>query len=161
MTEFGHEDPVFLSVGEAARRLGVPERTLRRYLDRHRPYLPTRRNGRVLMVDAGALPTLATIRDAYRRGLTAEQVEARLRDAGLPVTIEAAPAEALPHPAAEALIRLAKVAADLQAELQQTRQELAATRQAMERLLEMQEQQRPAEGRGRGLIARLRRMLGK
>lgn len=161
MTEFGHEEPVFLSVAEAARRLGVPERTLRRYLDRHGPYLPTRRNGRVLTIEATALPTLATIRDAYRQGLSAEQVEARLRDAGKPITIETMPAEALPHPAAEALNRLVEAVAGLQAELQQTREELAATRQAVERLLEMQERQRGAEGRGRGLISRLRRMLGK
>lgn len=161
MTEFGHEEPAFLSVAEMARRLGVPERTLRRYLARHGPYLPTRRNGRALAIDAAALPTLATIRDAYRRGLSAEQVEAELRDAGKPITIETVPAEALISPAAEALSRLVEAVAGLQAELQQTREELAATRQAMERLLEMQERQRPAEERGRGLISRLRRMLGK
>jgi len=160
VTEFGHEEPAFLSVAETARRLGVPERTLRRYLDRHGPYLPIRRNGRAVMVEVSALPTLATIRDAYRRGLSAEQVEAELRDAGKPITIETVPAEALISPAAEALSRLVEAVTGLQAELRQTREELAATRRAMERMLEMQEQRhQPAEEGRKGLVARLKRIL--
>lgn len=149
----------WVSVAEAARRTAVPERSIRRYVDRHSHWLPTDRRGRALMLDAEALPTLQRIRDLYAGGLNADQVEEALSQA-LPRTLVAAATDRhVAEPMTETIQRMA-------AEIQETRR-------LMERMIEEQERRDrelqqwldsrlpPAEAKRMGLIARLKRMLGK
>jgi|GEM_PF-5744217 len=68
-------EPAWLSVTDAAERLGVPARRLRRYLDRHASAIETRRTGRKHLVAERSMATLARIRDLYREGATAQDVD--------------------------------------------------------------------------------------
>lgn len=70
--------PAWLSVSEASARLGVPARRLRRYLERHGGAIETRRTGRKHLIAAGSMAALARIRDLYREGATAEDVDQAL-----------------------------------------------------------------------------------
>ena len=51
---------------------GIPERSLRRYLERHGTLLPARRQGRTLQVATEALPVLRRMRELYDSGMSAE-----------------------------------------------------------------------------------------
>jgi len=70
--------PAWLSVSESSAWLGVPARRLRRYLERHAGAIETRRTGRKHLIAARSMATLARIRDLYREGATAEDVDRAL-----------------------------------------------------------------------------------
>lgn len=90
--------PTALTVPEAAWRLRVPERTLRRYLQRHGRHLPTGMTGRTHWLPPETVQLLRTVREQYRRGATVAAVDAALaamaggqRDPAPAVGLEAAP----------------------------------------------------------------------
>jgi len=68
----------WLSLTDVSHTTGIPERTLRRYIDRHGAYLPTQRQGRVYRLAATALPIVQFIRAQYLAGESEESVQQRL-----------------------------------------------------------------------------------
>ncbi|MFQ5959478.1 MAG: hypothetical protein ACE5LF_08935, partial [Alphaproteobacteria bacterium] len=73
-----------------SRTLAVPDRRLRRYLDRHTEFVRSRRTGRKHLIASDAIPTLVRIRDLYDEGATARDVDAALASTRLPVAPERA-----------------------------------------------------------------------
>jgi len=167
----------WVTVPDAAREMGLPERTLRRYLDRHGGYVRTRRSGRSVLVAAEDLPVLGRIRQLYAAGRTEEGVEEALA-AEYPRTLTVADARQAVTPAeafevlqaavaemrremAETLARQAEEIQRLRAEVEQARAEAAAAAEALRRLEEREaERQRREEERARKLdelLAELRR----
>lgn len=63
------------TLSEAARELALPERTLRRYLDRFNPWLPVRRRGRERVLDAESLDVLRLVREHLVAGRSMAEVE--------------------------------------------------------------------------------------
>lgn len=113
----------WVSVPEAARVTGIPERTLRRYLDRHGTFLPSRRQGRAMWVPPDTLPILQELRQLYEAGRTAEQVEEVLAER-LPRTLTVAGETSAPAP-----LNPATMVRELVEQLTALRQELAAERE--------------------------------
>ncbi|MFQ5783354.1 MAG: MerR family transcriptional regulator [Alphaproteobacteria bacterium] len=70
----------WLAVSEVGARLQVPDRRLRRYLDRHAALVRTRRTGRRTLVSGDSLPVLARIRELYAEGATARDIDKALAD---------------------------------------------------------------------------------
>lgn len=151
------------NIPEAARVTGIPERSLRRYLERHGTLLPARRQGRTLQVATEALPVLRRMRELYDSGMSAEQVEATLADAYTrTLTVVADDGRSVAEEATKALQRMADTVAGVaellreqerrhiealeqaRQEAARAAQEAAATREALERLQAAQERQAEA-----------------
>ena len=75
----------WLPVSEVSRTLEVPDRRLRRYLDRHAEFVRSRRTGRKHLIASDAIPTLIRIRDLYDEGATARDIDTALADTRLPL----------------------------------------------------------------------------
>ncbi len=67
-------------ITEAEQQTGIPGRTIRRYLARHSEFIRSQEQGRARYIEAASLPVLEAIRDHYRAGLNADQVDVRLGD---------------------------------------------------------------------------------
>jgi len=63
------------TLSEAGHELALPERTLRRYLEQFRAWLPVRRRGRVRVLDADAVAVLRLVREHLVAGKTVVEVE--------------------------------------------------------------------------------------
>jgi DNA-binding transcriptional MerR regulator len=68
------------TIPAAAKESGIPDRTLRRYVDRHGLYIPSRRDGRTILISRESFEVIRFIRDRYSGGDMAEQVEEALAD---------------------------------------------------------------------------------
>lgn len=130
-----------LTVPEAAKAAGIPERTLRRYIERHGPYLDARLHGGRVTLGPEAATVLRRIRDLYAQGMNANEVDEALA-ASVPVTVTVT--EDIAMPASEALSHLLQRVAGAMAdmaegqrrqaeEVARLREELAATREVLER----------------------------
>ncbi len=75
----------WLPVSEVSRRLAVPDRRLRRYLDRHADFVRSRRTGRKHLIASDAVSTLVRIRDLYNEGATARDIDEALAGTRLPM----------------------------------------------------------------------------
>lgn len=153
-----------LTVPEAARAAGIPERTLRRYIERHGPYLDARPQGGRVTLGPGAAAVLRRIRDLYARGMSAGEVDEALA-ASVPAIVTVAEAVAVPTSEAlgHLLQRVAKAMAGIaeeqrrQAEeVAKLREEVAATRENLER--QENERRQALEERDRRLMQLLREM---
>lgn len=85
-----HDSPPersWLSVTDVSAMLDVPDRRLRRYLDRHESLIETRRTGRKHLIASNAVPALRRIRDLYDEGATARDVDDALSGQQLPATV--------------------------------------------------------------------------
>ncbi|MET3852154.1 hypothetical protein [Paenibacillus sp. OAE614] len=78
-------DEQWLKVSDLAGQLEIPQPTIRRYMDRHRHHLHTKKQHKSYLISSASIPTLARIRDEYSKGLNGEQVEEVLL--GQPSTI--------------------------------------------------------------------------
>lgn len=78
----------YISIQELTRRTGIPERTLRRYIDRHKYFFTIRKEGGVNYITPEAAAVAGKIRAAYDDGLTAAMVDEMLKRQGAPVTVE-------------------------------------------------------------------------
>jgi DNA-binding transcriptional MerR regulator len=83
-----HEE--WINIPDVSRLTGIPERTLRRYTERHSMYLPSRRQGRMHLLAASAVPVAEKIRDLYGSGKDAEEVD-RILAESVPATVTIAP----------------------------------------------------------------------
>ena len=68
------------TLAEAARELALPERTLRRYLERFKPWLQVRTRGRARLLDADAVAVLRLVREHLVAGKSTEEVAAILAE---------------------------------------------------------------------------------
>jgi DNA-binding transcriptional MerR regulator len=81
---------MWVGIAEVSRTTDIPERTLRRYVDRHGEFLPARRRGRTYELAQSAVPLVQRIRDWYATGMSAEAIDETLRQQ-YPVTITIGP----------------------------------------------------------------------
>lgn len=168
----------WLTIREAEKRTGIPERSIRRYIALHGRYLQVKKHHRSYLLAAETLHFLGKIRDYYAAGWNSEQVEEALAREGGPVTITVAEGENLPamtvaealmdlrRAMAEAVAAVAKEQKRMARELEELRQELAATRELLakqeeERRLVEAERERLLEERDKWLIEEMRRLLKK
>ena len=68
----------WLSISDVSAELHVPDRRLRRYVDRHAQFIETRKTGRKHLVARGSVRVLARIVDLYSEGATARDVDTAL-----------------------------------------------------------------------------------
>jgi DNA-binding transcriptional MerR regulator len=66
----------YITIQELSRRTRIPERTLRRYIDRHKQFFTMRREGGVNFVTPEAAACAVKIRAGYDDGMTAAMAEA-------------------------------------------------------------------------------------
>ena len=118
-----------LTVQELSKRLDVPERTIRRWIDAHGPFLGARRDGRRLLVPAESLKVAETIKSLYAGGATSEQVNDTLAGRAVPQVLEV---DAVTPAQAESLVRaMTEELRQARGEIQELRQEIQATRDAV------------------------------
>lgn len=113
------------TVREVSERLDVPERTLRRWIELHGPFIGAKKEGRRILIPMESVDALREIRDLYADGMTAQEVTERLRSDGLPMTIDMA--DGGPPVAvnvAEALQELSKAVAVPMAEIAERQNEI-------------------------------------
>ncbi len=166
----------WLTIAEAGKKTGIPDRTIRRYISQHGSHLLTRKQHRSYLVAPDALPTLAQIRDYYAAGWDAEKVEEALAKSGVPMTITMAEDDDrvavtvgdalkdLRRAVAEAITSMADEQRRIAQELEILRQELAATRELLEkqegeRRIAEAERDRLLEERDKRLVEEMRRAL--
>jgi len=118
-----------LTVQELSKRLEVPERTIRRWVDVHGPFLGARKDGRRLLVPAESLKVAETIKALYAGGATSEQVNDTLAGRNVPQVLEV---DAVTPAQAETLVRLlTEELRQAREEIQELRQEIRETRDAV------------------------------
>lgn len=92
----------WLSLAEIARRTGIPESSLRRYVRNFKPHLPQEQSGKRWVFSSETVGVFETIGTAYREGKTTEEIDAILQR--LPGTRPTpAPLPEIPSPGAAAL----------------------------------------------------------
>lgn len=116
-------DQQWVEIPDVATQLRIPDRTLRRYIERHGRFIENKRVGRRHLVAERAVPILTRIRDLYLANKTAEQVDADLVAAQLPVTIDV-PGQASP-------VTMAQLISAMTTELTSLRSEVATLRAAL------------------------------
>ncbi len=166
----------WLTIAEAGKKTGIPDRTIRRYISQHGSHFLTRKQHRSYLVAPDALPTLAQIRDYYAAGWDAEKVEEALAKSGVPMTITMAEDDDrvavtvagaltdLRRAVAEAIASMADEQRRMAQELEVLRQELAVTKELLEkqdgeRRMAEAESHRLLEERDRQLMEEIRRVL--
>lgn len=80
-------DTKFIGVHEASEYTNIPSETLKRYLLNHEPFLNFKKEGRRYKIAVESLEILKKIREWYSEGLMKEDVNERLSEEGVPVTI--------------------------------------------------------------------------
>lgn len=71
----------------------IPENSLKRYLQEHQEYLDFKKEHNRYSVRASEIETLSLIRKLYADGLKKEEVNAKLEESGIPITITFDPNE--------------------------------------------------------------------
>ena len=118
-----------MTVQEISKRLAVPERTVRRWIDAHGPFLGARKDGRRLLVPEDSFKVAETIKSLYAGGATSEQVNDTLAGRNVPQVLEV---DAVTPAQAETLVRLlTEELRQARGEIQELRQEIQATRDAV------------------------------
>ena len=112
-----------MTVQEISKRLAVPERTVRRWIEAHGPFLGARKDGRRLLVPEDSFKVAATIKALYAGGATSEQVNDTLAGRAVPQVLEV---DAVTPAQAESLVRA------MTEELRQAREEIAELRQEIQ-----------------------------
>jgi len=81
-------DEKWLTVSELKERLGIPQPTIRRYIERHGHHLHIRKHHKSYLIAERSLDDLVRIREAYLQGMNADQVEDELVAANAPTIID-------------------------------------------------------------------------
>jgi excisionase family DNA binding protein len=128
-----------LTVQELSKRLEVPERTIRRWIDAHGPFLGARRDGRRRLVPEDSFKVAETIKSLYAGGATSEQVNDTLAGRNVPQVLEVdavtpAQAESLVRAMTEELRQAREEIAELRQEIQATRDAVAATQDSVDQI---------------------------
>ena len=80
-------DTKFIGVPEASEYTNIPPETLKRYLLNHESFLNFKKEGRRYKIAVESLEILKKIREWYSEGLMKEDVNERLSEEGVPITI--------------------------------------------------------------------------
>lgn len=128
-----------MTVQELSRRLEVPERTIRRWIDAHGPFLGARRDGRRLLVPADSVRVAETIKALYAGGATSADVNDTLAGRNVPQVLEVdavtpAQAESLVRALTEELRQAREEIQELRQEIRETRDAVAATQETVEEI---------------------------
>jgi len=108
----------YITIQELSRRTRIPERTLRRYIDRHKQFFTMRREGGVNFVTPEAAACAVKIRAGYDDGMTAAMIDELMKKQGAPVTVDVAgTGQAVTMTTAEALHKLSEAVAVPMAEI--------------------------------------------
>jgi len=108
----------YITIQELSRRTRIPERTLRRYIDRHKQFFTMRREGGVNFVTPEAAACAVKIRAGYDDGMTAAMIDELMKKQGAPVTVDVAgTGQAVTMTTAEALHKLSQAVAVPMAEM--------------------------------------------
>lgn len=127
------------TVQELSKRLEVPERTIRRWVDVHGPFLGARKDGRRLLVPADSLKVAETIKALYAGGATSAEVNDTLAGRAVPQVLEVdavtpAQAESLVRALTEELRQAREEIQELRQEIRETRDAVAATQETVEEI---------------------------
>jgi len=128
-----------LTVQELSKRLEVPERTVRRWIDVHGPFLGARRDGRRRLVPAESLKVAETIKALYAGGATSADVNDTLAGRNVPQVLEVdavtpAQTESLVRAMTEELRQAREEIQELRQEIRETRDAVAATQETVEEI---------------------------
>lgn len=81
-------DEKWLTVSELAKRFGIPQPTIRRYIERHGHHLHIRKHHKSYLIAEKSLDDLVRIRESYTQGMNADQVENELAATNAPTIID-------------------------------------------------------------------------
>jgi excisionase family DNA binding protein len=128
-----------LTVQELSRRMEVPERTIRRWIDAHGPFLGARKDGRRLLVPEDSFKVAETIKSLYAGGATSADVNDTLAGRNVPQVLEVdavtpAQAESLVRALTEELRQAREEIQELRQEIRETRDAVAATQETVEEI---------------------------
>jgi DNA-binding transcriptional MerR regulator len=80
-------DEKWLTVSGLAERFGIPQPTIRRYIERHGHHLHTKKHHKSYLISEESIPVLVRIREGYSDGMNSDQVETLLAASGAPTII--------------------------------------------------------------------------
>lgn len=129
----------YLTIPEIHRETGIPESTVRRYLDQHNHALRTKKNGRgawLLKTDDTSL--MLEIRKCYEQKMSVTEVENYLLQSGQPITITIDDEQEDIITPAQAFMQLAGEVQTMQRELLSTQEQLAAAHEEITSLKKQQ-----------------------
>jgi len=142
----------YITIQELSRRTRIPERTLRRYIDRHKQFFTMRREGGVNFVTPEAAACAVKIRAGYDDGMTAAMIDELMKKQGAPVTVDVAgTGQAVTMTTAEALHKLSQAVAVPMAEMAEQQAAILDALAAMAG--ELQEERARSEALGGSLEA--------
>jgi len=80
-------DEKWLTISDLSEKFGIPNPTIRRYLDRHGHHLHTKKHHKSYLISRESIPVLVRIREGYSEGMSGDQVETLLAASGAPTII--------------------------------------------------------------------------
>lgn len=80
-------DEKWLTVSDLAEQFGIPQPTIRRYIERHGHHLRTKKHHKSYLIFQESIPYLVRIREGYSEGMNGDQVETMLAASGAPTII--------------------------------------------------------------------------
>lgn len=80
-------DEKWLTVSELSEQFGIPQPTIRRYIERHGHHLHTKKHHKSYLVSSESISVLIRIREGYSEGMNSNQVETLLAASGVPTII--------------------------------------------------------------------------
>lgn len=80
-------DEKWLTVSDLAERFGIPQPTIRRYLERHGHHLHTKKHHKSYLISEESIPVIVRIREGYSEGMNSDQVETLISASGAPTII--------------------------------------------------------------------------
>lgn len=120
-----------MTAKEASKIIDTPYTTVYRWLDQHAQYIPSRRVGRRIKLESGAVEVLRRIRALYAEGKSVEEVGEALAEAQLPVVVEV-PNHPSPVPVSDSLATMAKTMELLVSLVEAQSKELVQLRETVE-----------------------------
>jgi PAS domain S-box-containing protein len=77
----------WLTIAQIEKKTGIPNRTIRRYMEQHRPYLEFKKLHKKYMFSVDSLPLLIKIRELYADGLNVHQVNEFLSQENMSIEV--------------------------------------------------------------------------
>lgn len=71
-------DEKWLKISDLSDQFGIPQPTIRRYMERHKHHLHTKKHHKSYLISEKSVPILIFIREGYSKGMSGEQIEESL-----------------------------------------------------------------------------------
>lgn len=130
----------YLTIPEIAKETGIPESTVRRYLEQHNHTLRTKKSSRgAWLLKEEDIPLIREIRACYERKMSSDEVEEYLLQSGQPltITVDDDQEKEMITPA-QAFMQLTGEVKNLQEKLASTNEQLASAHEEIRQLIESQ-----------------------